>query len=262
MPRKKKAAVAPEISGGPSPEDEALMDPRPEHGAVHPDHLADGDPGESDPNLIDNQEDEEDEETPRPTTLERLQQQVIDMQRTHGEQIESLRRQIPPDKRPAATPPSNTPEEDPEDAEMENLLFSNPKEAAKRIRTKAVAQAKAEMTAMYQRDQNTQKFWTNFDKKYPDLAGDRDLVELTMNANLPILVNIPVEDAMKKVAELTRDRISRYTQGRPRPKRAFAEGAQPPAARQPAAQETKIPSLSDIVRARRAVRLSKKATAA
>src|SRR5262245_59048394 len=157
---------------------------------------------------------DEEEATPeqKPVTVSDIQAQMLAMERRHSEEMAALRRTQPP-----ATPKPPAPPTEEED--WDNLLFTKPKEAVAKIVKKAEQEISTRLEARYQRDQNTQKFWTAFDKAYPDLVGDRDLVELTLNANLAQVANIPVEQAMEKIADLTRTRIRRYTQTRPRLRR-------------------------------------------
>jgi hypothetical protein len=187
---------------------------------------------------------EEDQRNP-PVTIETLQRDMLAMERRHAEEIANLRRSSPPPR--AADPPPRDTTED-----LSQLLFTEPKKALQQLRQEVRQEVEASLTQKYNQDQNTQKFWTQFDTKYPDLAGDRDIVETILNKNLDTLANVPVEDAMEKLAELTRDRISRYTKA-PR-KRPFAEGASSPTPPRQPAEDEAPPSLSDIVRRRRAAR--------
>src|SRR5262245_50635158 len=169
---------------------------------------------------------------------------MLGIERRHALENASGRRQAPPPRE--ATPP--------EEDDVAQLLFNDPKAAVAKIRQQVGQEIEGRLTQRYTQDQNNIKFWAAFDEAYPDLKGDRDLVELTMNANLSTLANIPVEDAMEKIAELTRGRISRYTKSRPQGRRPFAEGASPPMPPRQQAEEEKPPSLSDIVRRRRAAK--------
>jgi seryl-tRNA synthetase len=167
---------------------------------------------------------------------------MLAMERRHAEELANLRRQSPP---PRDVPP-------PED--LGQLLFNEPNKALKRIREEVGQEIEQKLTRRYQQDQNNIRFWNTFDEQFPDLKNDRDLVELTMNANLSELANIPVESAMERIAELTRDRIQRYTKSRPQGRRPFAEGASPPMPPRQQQEEEKPPSLSELVRRRRAAK--------
>jgi hypothetical protein len=189
---------------------------------------------------------EEEDSGKASVSIESLQRDMLAMERRHADEIASLRRANPPPREAAAPPP--------EDDNLEQLLFTEPKKAVQKIREQVSREIEQTLTRKYTQDQNNQKFWNSFDEKFPDLKGDRDLVEMTMNANLANLANIPVEDAMEKLAELTRTRISRYTKSRPQGRRPFAEGATPPMPPRQQQEEEAPASLSDIVRRRRAAR--------
>jgi len=187
----------------------------------------------------------EEEGAERPAVnIESLQRDMLAMERRHAEEMANLRRQNPP---PRETPP-------PEEDDVAQLLFNDPKAAVAKIREQVGREIEGKLTQKYVQDQNTQKFWAAFDDQFPDLKGDRDLTEMILNANLSTLANIPVEDAMEKIAELTRARIARYTKSRPQGRRPYAEGASPPMPPRQQAEDEKPPSLSDIVRRRRAAK--------
>jgi len=192
-------------------------------------------------------DDEEQTPAPKQVSIADIQQQMLAMERRHSEEVAALRRTQPP-----ATP--KPPEVPSEEEDWDNLLFTKPKEAVSKIVQKAEKEISARLERRYQQDKNTQKFWEAFDKTYPDLIGDRDLVEMTMNANLAQVANIPVEQAMEKIADLTRTRIQRYTQTRPKGKKAFAEGGGPPLPKAPRPDEPKVVGLSEIIRRRNAKR--------
>jgi hypothetical protein len=117
---------------------------------------------------------------------------------------------------------------------------------------RVAARVKADLTRDYQKEQGTKVFWDKFYDKNKDLKQDQDLVETTLKSNLNDLANIPVEDAMKKLADLTRDRIMRYAGGKPKGggKKAVAEGSSPPSAPRATPEPDAPSSLSDIIKAR------------
>jgi hypothetical protein len=182
---------------------------------------------------------------PPAVTIESLQRDMLAMERRHSEEMANVRRQAPPPRE--ATPPP--PEDD-----LAQLLFTEPQKAIAKIREQVGQEIEGKLTQKYVQDQNNIKFWSAFDERFPDLKGDRDMVEMLMNQNLSTLANIPVEDAMEKIAELTRSRIQRYTKSRPKGPRPFAEGANPPMPPRQQEEDEKPPSLSDIVRRRRAAK--------
>lgn len=167
---------------------------------------------------------------------------------------QDLRRLIPPAE-PKTPAPTNQPVSAIDAVDWDKELFASPKDAIR----KAVQIAKDETTqalrAEYQRDNGTRNFWDKFYAKHPDLRDDHDLVEVTLNSNLPDLANIRVEDAYDKLAELTRDRILRYVGGAARHMRkAQAEGGGgTPATPRPTPEPDKgnVESLSSYIRDRR-----------
>lgn len=191
---------------------------------------------------------EEDQRNGTPT-IESLQSQMLAMERRHAEEVANLRRTMPPPR--AVEPPAPDPEP------IEQLLFTEPKRAVEKLRQQVRAEIEASLTQKYNQDQNTQKFWTQFEQKHPDLSPVRSVVEGILNQNLDQLANVPIEDAMDKLAELTRDTLSKYNQPRPRGRRPFAEGASSPTPPRQAAEDENPPSLSDIVRRRRAARMNR-----
>lgn len=235
MARKRRSEPVPE----PDPEGVDF----PEDGDLHPE--GGGDPGD---------EDDPPKPDPKPDPLAELTTRMETMQRTHAEEMAALRRTIPPveAKKPA----------DPElkKTNWNDLLFTDPEKAVAQIKAEAVKEAEDKMTASYQKDQGTKKFWDGFYDTNKDLKDDHDLVELTLNSNLSALANIPVADAMKKLADLTRERMLRYSGGvKPRGKKAFAEGSGTPSRKAAEEEHPDVTSLSEIIRARR---LRRRASAA
>jgi len=195
---------------------------------------------------------EEEEPPPEPSPTETLQRQIDQMKADHAKEIADLRRNQAP-----AQP--KEPKEDKPKTDYKNLIFTDPEQAVSLIKSEAVAEAETKLRGQYERDQGQRRFWEGFYEKNKDLKEDKDLVELTLNSNLPTLANIPVDEAMKKLADLTRERIIRYSGGtRPKGKKAVAEGSSPPAERRAAAIGAEVTSLGDVIRARR----RKRATAA
>lgn len=223
----------------------------------------DGDPAPDDtpldPNAQVDPDDEPEEEEPE-DPLKALQKQLDDQKRTHADEMAALRRQIPP---PQPKPTPEAPKGD--ETDWDSLMFSNPKQAVALIKKQAKEETQAELRAEYNREQGTQKFWNSFYAKHKEFNRDQDhdLIELTLNSNLPNLANIPVTEALDKLADLTRDRILRYAGGKPRSKKAVVEGAEPPTPRGPPRATDKRPaSLSDVIAKRKDVRRAKRTVAA
>jgi hypothetical protein len=207
----------------------------PQHGDPAPMDPVDGDEGGDD-------DEEEDEGEPEPKG-ETADQKVARLEA----EMADLRRRIPPTEVKAPPPPKED-----EEPDWDKMLYDNPKEAMRLHGERVAARVKADLTRDYQKEQGTKVFWDKFYDKNKDLKQDQDLVETTLKSNLNDLANIPVEDAMKKLADLTRDRIMRYAGGKPKGggKKAVAEGSSPPSAPRATPEPDAPSSLSDIIKAR------------
>lgn len=224
----------------------------------------DGDPAPDDnPTVIDPPEgvlQDDPEDDPPEDPLKALQKQLDDQKRAHADEIAAIRRQIPPAS-PKPTPEAPKGDE----TDWDNLMFSDPKKAVALIKKQAKEETQAELRAEYQREQGTTKFWNSFYAKHQEFKRDldHDLIELTLNSNLQSLANIPVTEALDKLADLTRDRILRYAGGKPKGKKAVVEGAEPPTPRGPPKAPDKRPaSLSDVIAKRKDARRTKRTVAA
>jgi hypothetical protein len=169
-------------------------------------------------------------------------------------EVANLRRQVAPSE-PKAPP---VPPKDPvDDTDWDSLIFSKPKEAVKKIMEVTRQETIKEMTAAYNRQEGNKRFWDSFYAKNTqfDREMDHDLIELTLNKNLATLANIPVAEALTKLADLTTDRLLRYAGGtRPKGKKAVVEGSAPPAPRRPTAEPSRPGSLGDVIKNRRKAR--------
>lgn len=207
----------------------------------------DGFPQHGDPAPIDGEsavvEDEDTEDGDEGPPAETAEEKVARLEA----EMADLRRRIPPSEpKPAPQPKAEDDEPD-----WDKLLYDNPKEAMRLHGERVASRVKQELTAQYQRENGQKLFWEKFYDKNKDLKDDTDLVEVTLKANLNDLANIPVEDAMKKLADLTRDRIMRYAGGKPKGgKKAMAEGAAPPMPPKASPEPEAPSSLSDIIKAR------------
>ena len=229
------------------------------HGQPY-DHEAEAYADHAEPIEHDDDDEEELDEAdpkPKPTAEEERWARMEAELGALKQQNADLRRMIPP----PAPPRPNEGEE--EEVDWDELIFSNPKEAMRLHGDQIRKSVTRELRAEYQRDTGTRDFWSDFNRANPDLKAERDLVELTMNANMAQLANLPVSDAIEKLADLTRQRISRYSGTRARRGRAVAEGGAssgrgtPSVDRRPERPAT----LSDVLRKRRAARQGKQVSA-
>lgn len=147
--------------------------------------------------------------------------------------------------------PKQKPQEEPE-IDFEKAIFDDPKGTLEAYGRKIRKEITEDLRTQYTRDQNERAFWDSFYKKHSDLGEDRDLVQATLNGNMDALADMRAEDAGDKLADLTRERIMRYTGGKPAPgKKTVVEGAQRPAERPKPPEENTVRSLTDILRQRR-----------
>jgi hypothetical protein len=162
-------------------------------------------------------------------------------------ELQHLRRATPPPV-PKATPPPKDPTEE---IDWDQELFTSPKKALAKYGEIIEKRVTDKLEGRYQRDRSTQVFWEQFYDKHPDLKPDHDLVDLTLKSNLAEMGSIPVDKAMDRLADLTRDRILRYAGGhKPRNPKAKVEGAGAPSNPKPpkAPEQEKVLSITDIIR--------------
>lgn len=172
----------------------------------------------------------------------------LKLSRTEGE-LAALRT---PKQKPAA----------PAEPDWEELLFTDPKQAVSLLKKTIRDEVVGEVTNSYKKDQGEKDFWNGFYKANDDLKDDDDLVKATLQKHLGELADMPVSKAAERLAELTRERIMRYTGQTPKGgKKAVTEGAGQPTPGRKAPEPQKAVTLSDIIRARRAKRLTKVTTA-
>ena len=152
-------------------------------------------------------------------------------------------------------PPAPKPAPTEEEVDWEELLFRDPK-AALDLRD---ARLEKKLRSQYTQDQSDKEFWADFYKKHKDLSGEDDLVKMTMQSHFAEIGNLPVAVAMDKLADLTRERIMRYS-GKPRArKKGQAEGATAPAPPRrvapPDEGSDKVTTMADVLRRRRLKRM-------
>lgn len=202
----------------------------------------------------DKEEEKKTEQKPAGKTVEeRLHDLELENARLSGEL--SARNRQPETKKKAADP---EPEPD-----WEQLLFEKPGEAVKMIKASVRKDVEAELTGKYEADQGTKTFWTEFYAKNDDLKEDQDMVDAVLRANMQTLGDMPVSKAQEKLADLTRERIMKYTGVKKEPggKKAIAEGEGKPTPKAEDKKDDRPTTLSDLIRARR-VKRTQKANAA
>lgn len=242
MPAKKKKATKQTEEPQNQPSEDEVTEGFPDHGDEINEPEPQNEPGPE----------PEPEPEPEADPLEQIRAEVQELKREN----QRLQQMIPPnDRRQEHPQPSQKKQED--EPDWERLLFENPNEALRLHGERVREQVRSELQTEYQRDQGTQRFWTDFYKKNPDLEEDRDLVELTLNSNLSNLANLPVAEAIEQLADLTRQRILRYSGGgqqKSRQKKPVVEGAESPKPKPPKNEEPNVTSLSDLIKARKAKR--------
>lgn len=140
--------------------------------------------------------------------------------------------------------------------EFEALFWDSPAQALDRYKQSIVQEVRGEQAKV----SSQQQFWNDFYVEHQDLREDDDLVKLTLNANIGTLADMPVKEASAKLADLTRQRILKYSGGEKRggnengKTRVFTEGGQhrmpPKKQEQPEAPKT----LGELIKARKAAR--------
>lgn len=211
--------------------------------------------GPSDP--APNEDNLPDDSTPddkKPTIEEQLEAMRLENVRLKG-QIDGLSRRDPaPQPTP---PPAPKPKRD-----WEKMLFEDTENAVKTLTADITDEVTSKLTGAYQADVGLKEFWRDFWDENKDLKKDQDgdIAEIILNRNYKAMADLPVSEAIKKLGDLTRERIMKYTGAKkkePDPKekaRAEAGGERKPPKAEP--EEDKIVSLGDLIKARRANRLA------
>lgn len=211
-----------------------------------------GQEGEWDNELIlsDDTDDEDEHQETRPSPSASDPMAAINSRLAALEaENERLRRSIPP---PA--PVSHQPQSDPfDEVDWETELYRDPKETLRRYGEIVEQRVERRLTAKYQQERGQSKFWEDFYRENKDLKKDHDLVQATLQSNMSALANIPVPEAMEKLADLTRERIMRYS-GKTSGRKARIEGNDPPQPRPQPREERTVVTLGDIIRNRREAR--------
>jgi len=93
--------------------------------------------------------------------------------------------------------------------EIEQLWFTNPSEAARRLQERTVQQVESR----YEAQAREQRFWGTFDQEHPELAPQRTLVQylLSTDQTLATLPNSP--EGRAQLAQAARERVLGWMQG-------------------------------------------------
>lgn len=222
--------------------DDKIMKGSPNDGDVYEDDPPRGEEGDPAPTPA---------PTPTPESEElKALKKKLDEQ---AEEMAELRRRTPP---PTPKDPAPTPTPETQD-EFERRLYANPKAVLQAFGEEIEERVTKKLTSEYQRDRATQRFWDQFYEKHPDLKADHDLVDITLQSHLGEMGSMPVDKAIDRVADLTRERILRYAGGaaKARSPRARAEGGSNPAAPAPTKpksdDDVRILSITDIIKERK-----------
>jgi len=106
-------------------------------------------------------------------------------------------------------------------------LFGDTKNYLKKLRAEIRQEVMAEVKAMSTANDTTKTFWTMFYDKHKDLRDDDDFVKLVLNRNQGDLGDLPVEEGMKKLADLTRKELLKVAKrygGDRKPSKKHTEG--------------------------------------
>lgn len=136
--------------------------------------------------------------------------------------------------------------------EFEQLFWDNPAAALEKYKASILTEIRTETG----KTQSAQTFWNDFYSDNEDLKKDSDLVQLVLNQNMASLADLPVAEAKVKLADLTRQRILRYSgdnKGGDR-KRVVVEGSQHRLPKDKPAEPEAPKTLGELIRARKAAR--------
>lgn len=148
---------------------------------------------------------------------------------------------------------SNPPRTQNGDIDWETWLIEAPQEAMA-AREKMLAD---QLREEYQADKEREAFWSRFYRSYPQLAANREAVEATMNKHMEELKDMGLDEAMPRLASLTRERIDRLERTRhERAERAAFVGGpdDPHGERSRVEMEEDViakPTLGDLIKQRR-----------
>lgn len=93
-----------------------------------------------------------------------------------------------------------------EDEPLDELIFKDTNKAINKIKESV----KAELSAVDQQKAAQAKAWADFSTKYPDLAEERELVEMQAKMSFNELKGLHAEQAYEEIAKRVRGRISKW----------------------------------------------------
>jgi hypothetical protein len=105
------------------------------------------------------------------------------------------------------TPKDEAPTRDEFD-DLEDKIFENPKETIKKIIEMAEERAEKRITTKQAKQAEIETTWRNFYSSNQDLADNKDVVDFIMQKNWNEVGTIPVDKALKIIAEKTRSFLS------------------------------------------------------
>lgn len=185
------------------------------------------------------------QQAPQPTDLERA--------------LAALTQRPAPAPSPAPAPEQNT--------ELNELLFSNPAEAIRRISQSVREDVWRETQQRLATERSQADFWSQFYGANPELRKYETLVHATLSDNWSTVSNLSVSQGASKLAELTKRNIVNLLADFGQPTPAGKNGTttiEAPAGRQPqvrrapegAGEEALPGSLSEAIKLRRRERLA------
>lgn len=217
------------------------------HGQAYEEH------DDQDQDDDDNDEGEEDNTSPTEPKAKAPEADPLDeIKRT----LAGLASQVAAMNQPKVTP---GPAEPAEKIDWEDLMFKDPAKYHELLTQSITNNIESKLTNKYQQAEGEKDFWNGFYKDNDDLKDDKFLVDAVLKANMTELAPMTVKEAGKRLAELTRAEIMRYT-GNKLPstrKKAVTEGSQPPSPGKKEPEVEKVTTLSDLIKARRAKRMNK-----
>jgi hypothetical protein len=215
---------------------------------------------QGDPDAVFEDEDEDEQDDPdegqEPPKEKSLEEQMADM-RAENARLTGLVEGISKAK-PAPQPAPKKAEKPKRD--WEKMLFEDTEKGVEALRQDIKEEILDEVRAGYVSDQGNKDFWRDFYDANKDIkkADDHDLVNALLHKHMDVLGDLQVDEAIKRLGDLTRERIMKYTGKTKKPadpkSKARVEGASEPSKKPQKTEEDNVVSLSDIIRGRKTAR--------